>query len=72
MFCTTGGYHPVHIGDVYKNGQYKVIRKLGWGHFSTVWLVEDTQTGVTGALKASSMPAHDIAAARAWPYQCAP
>jgi serine/threonine-protein kinase SRPK3 len=33
-----GGYHPVQIGDVFKNGRYHVIRKLGWGHFSTVWL----------------------------------
>ena len=45
----------MRVGDMYKNGQYKVIRKLGWGHFSTVWLVEDSQTGVTGALKASNV-----------------
>ncbi|CAJ0941216.1 unnamed protein product, partial [Mesorhabditis belari] len=36
-----GGYHPVNIGDVF-NGRYHVIRKLGWGHFSTVWLCWDT------------------------------
>lgn len=36
-----GGYHPVHVGEKYKDGQYIVIRKLGWGHFSTVWLVKD-------------------------------
>ena len=41
----------MRVGDVYKNGRYKIIRKLGWGHFSTVWLVEDSQTGVSGALK---------------------
>eukprot|EP00729_Bicosta_minor_P003487 gene3487-30245_t len=35
-----GGYHVVSIGDVFKN-RYKVVRKLGWGHFSTVWLVQD-------------------------------
>ena len=35
-----GGYHPVQIGDVY-NKCYCVIRKLGWGHFSTVWLCWD-------------------------------
>lgn len=35
-----GGYHPTKIGDVFKN-RYKVLRKLGWGHFSTVWLVID-------------------------------
>ncbi|XP_066158343.1 SRSF protein kinase 3-like isoform X1 [Euwallacea fornicatus] len=32
-----GGYMPINIGDVLRN-QYKVCRKLGWGHFSTVWL----------------------------------
>uniref|UniRef100_A0A8C9V9R3 non-specific serine/threonine protein kinase n=1 Tax=Scleropages formosus TaxID=113540 RepID=A0A8C9V9R3_SCLFO len=37
-FC----YHPVKIGDLF-NGRYHVIRKLGWGHFSTVWLCWDIQ-----------------------------
>ena len=36
----SGGYHRVHIGDVY-NERYVVLRKLGWGHFSTVWMVYD-------------------------------
>jgi len=44
-----GGYHPVSLGDVY-NQRYKVLKKLGWGHFSTVWFCEDLyqefQTGV--------------------------
>ena len=35
-----GGYHMVHIGDIY-NDQYIVECKLGWGHFSTVWLATD-------------------------------
>jgi len=35
-----GGYHPVKVGDLYNN-RYHVIRKLGWGHFSTVWLCWD-------------------------------
>ncbi|KAL4910543.1 kinase-like domain-containing protein [Aspergillus multicolor] len=35
-----GGYHPVHLGDVIKN-TYKIIGKLGYGRFSTVWLAED-------------------------------
>lgn len=30
------------IGDLF-NGRYHVIRKLGWGHFSTVWLAWDIQ-----------------------------
>lgn len=35
-----GGYHPVHIGDVFKE-RYVVVKKLGWGYFSTVWLCYD-------------------------------
>ena len=35
-----GGYHPARIGDIF-NGRYKVLRKLGWGYFSTVWLCWD-------------------------------
>eukprot|EP00475_Leptophrys_vorax_P019134 TRINITY_DN2613_c0_g1_i1.p2 TRINITY_DN2613_c0_g1~~TRINITY_DN2613_c0_g1_i1.p2 ORF type:complete len:660 (-),score=188.67 TRINITY_DN2613_c0_g1_i1:37-2016(-) len=37
-----GGYHPVQLGEVY-NGRYIVEKKLGWGHFSTVWLCSDTR-----------------------------
>jgi len=34
------GFYPVRVGDIY--GQhYKVVRKLGYGAFSTVWLAED-------------------------------
>ena len=36
-----GGYHPVLIGDVFCGGRYTIERKLGWGHFSTVWLATD-------------------------------
>lgn len=36
-----GGYHPVKIGDTLQKGRYEVLKKLGWGHFSTVWLVFD-------------------------------
>lgn len=36
-----GGYHPVKIGDKYKD-RYTIERKLGWGHFSTVWLASDS------------------------------
>ncbi|KAK0415006.1 hypothetical protein QR680_011727 [Steinernema hermaphroditum] len=37
-----GGYHHVRIGEVFHQ-RYHVIRKLGWGHFSTVWLCWDTK-----------------------------
>ena len=39
-FLFIGGYHPVKIGDLFHN-RYHVVRKLGWGHFSTVWLCWD-------------------------------
>jgi hypothetical protein len=35
-----GGYHPVHIQDVF-NDRYRVIHKLGYVSFSTVWLTID-------------------------------
>ena len=35
-----GGYHPVRIGEVYAD-RYKVIQKLGFGRYSTVWLAQD-------------------------------
>jgi len=38
-----GGYHPVKIGDTFSDDRYVVVRKLGWGHFSTVWLAKDTK-----------------------------
>lgn len=38
-----GGYHPVQIGDIY-NKRYIVVQKLGWGHFSTVWMCQDKST----------------------------
>lgn len=37
-----GGYHRVKVGEVY-NQRYVVCKKLGWGHFSTVWMVKDKQ-----------------------------
>ncbi|KAF8839081.1 kinase-like protein [Paxillus ammoniavirescens] len=46
-----GGYHPVHIGDAFSDGRYVVVRKLGWGHFSTVWLAKDTKMNRHVALK---------------------
>ena len=33
-------YYPVRIGDVYKQ-RYRIIAKLGYGAYSTVWLAED-------------------------------
>lgn len=41
-YCA-GGYHPVRIGDVFNQGKYKIIRKLGYGLYSTVWLAFDSE-----------------------------
>ena len=53
-----GGYHPVIIGEKFKDGRYVVVRKLGWGHFSTVWLSRDTETSKHVALKVVRSAAH--------------
>ncbi|KAK9758714.1 Protein kinase domain [Popillia japonica] len=37
-----GGYKSTEIGEVLGN-RYEVIRKLGFGHFSTVWLCKDKE-----------------------------
>ncbi|EIW83794.1 kinase-like protein [Coniophora puteana RWD-64-598 SS2] len=46
-----GGYHPVTIGDAFKDGRYVVRRKIGYGEYSTVWLTEDIQKKQFVALK---------------------
>uniref|UniRef100_A0A8C7ID73 non-specific serine/threonine protein kinase n=1 Tax=Oncorhynchus kisutch TaxID=8019 RepID=A0A8C7ID73_ONCKI len=52
-----GGYHHVKIGDLF-NGRYHVIRKLGWGHFSTVWLAWDIQGKCFVAMKVVKSAEH--------------
>ncbi|XP_025763159.1 SRSF protein kinase 1b isoform X1 [Oreochromis niloticus] len=52
-----GGYHHVRIGDLF-NGRYHVIRKLGWGHFSTVWLAWDIQEKCFVAMKVVKSAEH--------------
>ncbi|KAI9163649.1 SRSF protein kinase 2 [Paramyrothecium foliicola] len=45
-----GGYHPVQYGDLFKD-RYVVVRKLGHGSSSTVWLALDQSTESYVALK---------------------
>ncbi|KAK3751664.1 hypothetical protein RRG08_065571 [Elysia crispata] len=52
-----GGYHPVKIGDLL-NSRYHIVRKLGWGHFSTVWLSWDIQSKRFVALKVVKSAQH--------------
>ncbi|CAK9186794.1 unnamed protein product [Ilex paraguariensis] len=58
-----GGYHAVRIGDTFKHGRYVVQSKLGWGHFSTVWLAWDTQKSIYVALKVQKSAQHYTEAA---------
>ncbi|KAF2235377.1 serine protein kinase [Viridothelium virens] len=46
-----GGYHPVRLGDLFKNGRYRVIHKLGFGGYSTVWAARDEIANRNVALK---------------------
>lgn len=41
-FYHPGGFHPTHLGDVLKQ-RYKIVRKIGFGQHSTVWLARDCQ-----------------------------
>lgn len=59
-----GGYHPVEIGEKFKNGRYLVLQKLGWGHFSTVWLCFDTVSESHCAVKVQKSDPHYVDAAR--------
>ncbi|ODH16248.1 CMGC/SRPK protein kinase [Paracoccidioides brasiliensis] len=45
-----GGYHPVHLGDAF-NEKYKVLGKLAFGQFSTVWLAVDQRFQQQVAMK---------------------
>ena len=45
------------IGDLFHN-RYHVIRKLGWGHFSTVWLCWDLKEKKFVALKVVKSASH--------------
>ncbi|KAI9600329.1 hypothetical protein H4Q26_000109 [Puccinia striiformis f. sp. tritici PST-130] len=48
-----GGYHPVEVGEGYKDNRYRVLRKLGWGGYATVWLAHDRQLDQHVCLKVS-------------------
>lgn len=45
-----GGFHPVHLQDVY-DLRYSIVHKLGFGGFSTVWLARDSVENEWVALK---------------------
>ena len=57
-----GGYHPVYVGEVL-NGRYVILQKLGWGHFSTVWLARDVKYETYIAIKVQKSAPHYLEAA---------
>ena len=46
-----GGYHPTHIGDLYSDQRYRIVHKLGFGSYSTVWLARDLRRNTYVVLK---------------------
>lgn len=57
-----GGYHPVTPNEIY-NDKYRVLAKLGWGHFSTVWLCQDYHMHRFIAMKVQKSAPHYTEAA---------
>lgn len=39
-----GGFHPVNLGDTFRDGRYTIRHKLGYGGYATVWLARDQDT----------------------------
>ncbi|XP_002133788.1 SRSF protein kinase 3-like [Drosophila pseudoobscura] len=61
-YCV-GGYHPVQLGDLLSH-RYVVLKKLGWGHFSIVWLCFDLQSEAYCAIKVCKSAEHFAGTAR--------
>jgi serine/threonine-protein kinase SRPK3 len=52
----------MHVGELLAD-RYLIIQKLGWGHFSTVWLAKDTKFNTYVALKLQRSAPHYLEAA---------
>ncbi|KAK2750101.1 hypothetical protein FQN57_004593 [Myotisia sp. PD_48] len=50
-YYKTGGFHPISLGDTFHHNQYTILRKLGYGQYSTVWLARDSNYDRFVALK---------------------
>ncbi|KAF2877843.1 kinase-like domain-containing protein [Massariosphaeria phaeospora] len=48
---------PVHIGDEFHDGKYRIVDKLGVGGYATVWLAKNTKTDVGVCIKIFSAKA---------------
>ncbi|KAL2757740.1 hypothetical protein ACRALDRAFT_2132401 [Sodiomyces alcalophilus JCM 7366] len=45
-----GGYHPIQIGDRFQE-RYRIVHKLGYGSYSTIWLARDERMAKYVAIK---------------------
>ena len=52
----------MHVGEILL-GRYIILQKLGWGHFSTVWLSKDLEYNTYVALKIQKSAEHYLEAA---------
>lgn len=61
-----GGYHPIMIGDMLHGGKYRIVGKLGFGGYSTVWLAQDAQAKCYVAVKVgtTNSPSREVAILR--------
>lgn len=61
-----GRYHPIMVGDVLHN-RYRIVDKLGYGGYSTVWLAHDTSSKRYVAVKVgiADSPPHETKILRA-------
>ncbi|KAJ9264194.1 hypothetical protein DTO212C5_7253 [Paecilomyces variotii] len=60
-YYKAGGFHPISLGDTLGSGQYTVLRKLGYGQYSTVWLARDYKFVALKVLRADCYGrSHDI------------
>jgi serine/threonine-protein kinase SRPK3 len=59
--CTLGNFY-FKYRELYLE-RYQIIQKLGWGHFSTVWLAKDLKFETYVALKIQKSAQHYIEAA---------
>ncbi|KAI1123934.1 kinase-like domain-containing protein [Nemania abortiva] len=48
--CSPGGYHPIQLGH-HLHGRYRIVSKLGYGGYSTMWLARDVQQSKYVAVK---------------------
>lgn len=52
----------MHVGEILLK-RYVIIQKLGWGHFSTVWLSKDLKYNTYVAMKVQKSSQHYLEAA---------